>query len=97
MTIRSATEADMDAVAAIYRHHVMHGTATSGTEPLTADDVRQRDAAITGRELPYQVAEDTDGRVLDYAYAGAYRPQPAYRNTRSTEQASSAAQSAKLR
>jgi L-amino acid N-acyltransferase YncA len=78
--IRPATEADMDAVATIYRHHVLHGTATFETEPPTTDEMRQRRAAITKRGLPYLVAEG-GGRVLGYAYAGAYRPRPAYRNT----------------
>ncbi|HWX49974.1 MAG TPA: GNAT family N-acetyltransferase [Roseomonas sp.] len=81
VTIRPATEADMDAIAAIYRHHVLHGTATFETEPPTAEEMRQRRAGIVERGLPYLVAEDTDGHVLGYAYAGAYRPRPAYRNT----------------
>ncbi|WP_019460595.1 GNAT family N-acetyltransferase [Roseomonas sp. B5] len=81
VTIRPAREADMDAVATIYRHHVLHGTATFETEAPTAEDMRQRRIAITERGLPYLVAEDTDCRVLGYAYAGAYRPRPAYRNT----------------
>ncbi|PHK94072.1 GNAT family N-acetyltransferase [Pseudoroseomonas rhizosphaerae] len=81
VTIRPATAADMDAVAAIYRHHVLHGTATFETEAPTAEDMRQRRITLIERGLPYLVAEDTDGRVLGYAYAGAYRPRPAYRNT----------------
>ena len=71
----------MDAIAVIYRHHVLHGTATFETEPPTVEDMRQRRAAILERGLPYLVAEGTDGRVLGYAYAGAYRPRIAYRNT----------------
>jgi L-amino acid N-acyltransferase YncA len=71
----------MDDAVAIYRHHVLHGTATFETEAPTAEDMRQRRIAMTERGLPYLVAEDTDGRVLGYAYAGAYRPRPAYRNT----------------
>ncbi|ONG59141.1 hypothetical protein BKE38_00235 [Pseudoroseomonas deserti] len=50
----------MDAVAAIYRHHVLHGTATFETEPRTAEDMRQRRAAIAKRGLPYLV---TEGKV----------------------------------
>ncbi|MGY4799834.1 N-acetyltransferase family protein [Teichococcus aerofrigidensis] len=81
VTIRPATEADMDAIAAIYRHHVLHGTATFETEAPSAEDMRQRRTAILGRGLPYLVAEGADGSVIGYAYAGAYRPRPAYRNT----------------
>ena len=81
VAVRPAQEADMDAVAAIYRHHVMHGTATFETEAPTAEEMRLRRAAILERGLPYLVAESTDGRMLGYAYVGAYRPRPAYRNT----------------
>jgi L-amino acid N-acyltransferase YncA len=81
VAIRAATEADMDPIAAIYRHHVLHGTATFETEPPTADEMRKRRVATTERGLPYLVAEGSDGHVLGYAYVGAYRPRIAYRNT----------------
>jgi L-amino acid N-acyltransferase YncA len=79
--IRPSSEADMSAIATIYRHHVLHGTATFETEPPTAEEMRQRRAAITECGLPYLVAEATGGAVLGYAYAGAYRPRIAYRHT----------------
>src|SRR5262249_10496564 len=37
-------------------------------------------ADITGRQLPYLVAEH-DGRLAGYAYAAPYRPRSAYRYT----------------
>ena len=38
----------------------------------------RRFRALTEAGYPYLVAED-EGHVLGYAYAGAYRPRPAYR------------------
>ena len=32
-TIRNAAERDAEAIAAIYAHHVLHGTASYDTEP----------------------------------------------------------------
>ncbi|MGA3404015.1 MAG: N-acetyltransferase family protein [Acetobacteraceae bacterium] len=80
ITIRPATDADMDAVAAIYAHHVLHGRASFETEPPTAAEIRRRRADVVGKGLPYLVAEQA-GEVLGYAYAGAYRPRAAYANT----------------
>ena len=46
VTIRPATDADMDAVAAIYAHHVLHGRASFETEPPTAAEMRRRRAVV---------------------------------------------------
>jgi L-amino acid N-acyltransferase YncA len=43
--------------------------------------MRFRRAAILERELPFLVAESSDGLVVGYAYAGPYRLRPAYRFT----------------
>jgi phosphinothricin acetyltransferase len=43
--------------------------------------MRHRRADILVRGLPYLVAEDEGGAILGYAYASAYRPRAAYRNT----------------
>jgi phosphinothricin acetyltransferase len=80
IAIRPATEADMDAVAGIYAHHVRHGRASFETEPPATAEMRRRRADIVGRGLPYLVATGGDG-VLGYAYAGPYRPRAAYANT----------------
>jgi phosphinothricin acetyltransferase len=81
LRVRASTEADGGAIAAIYRHHVLHGTASFETEPPGEEEMRRRRADILARGLPYLVAEDGDGTVLGYAYASAYRPRAAYRNT----------------
>jgi L-amino acid N-acyltransferase YncA len=78
--IRPATPADAPAIQAIYAHHVLHGTATFEEVPPDAAEIARRQAEITGRGLPYLVAEDA-GRLLGYAYAGPLRPRSAYRFT----------------
>jgi phosphinothricin acetyltransferase len=78
--VRDATEADMPAVQRIYAHYVLHGLATFEEEPPTIDEMLSRRAGIVSRGLPYLVAE-TNGAILGYSYATAYRPRPAYRHT----------------
>jgi phosphinothricin acetyltransferase len=80
VTIRPAADADMDAVAAIYGHHVLDGCASFETEPPGGVEMRRRRAAVVGKNLPYLVAERR-GEVLGYAYAGPYRLRSAYANT----------------
>jgi L-amino acid N-acyltransferase YncA len=79
--IRASTEDDVGAIAAIYGHHVLHGTGSFETEPPGTEEMRRRRADIVARGLPYLVAEDEGGTILGYAYASAYRPRAAYRNS----------------
>ena len=79
--VRPSTDDDIGAIAAIYGHHVLHGTGSFETEPPGAEEMRRRRADVLARGLPYLVAEGGDGAVLGYAYASAYRPRAAYRNT----------------
>lgn len=79
-SIRPATSADITAIAAIYAHAVLHGTASWEVEPPDEPEILRRYEAILTGGYPYLVAE-RDGTVLGYAYAGAYRPRPAYRST----------------
>src|SRR6201996_7247708 len=78
--IRPATDADLPAITAIYEHAVLKGTATFELIPPDLAEMRRRfDALIVGG-FPY-LSASLDGRVVGYAYAGAYRPRPAYRFT----------------
>lgn len=76
--IRPARAADISAITAIYRPAVLHGTASFEIEPPDEAEMRKRFDALVGGGYPYYVAE-RDGRVVGYAYAGAYRPRPGYR------------------
>ena len=78
--LRSATVADIAAIAAIYRPAVLTGTASFELEPPDEPEMLRRFTAITEAGYPYFVGE-IDGRVVGYAYAGAYRTRPAYRFT----------------
>ena len=80
MIIRDATEADADALAAIYGDAVLHGFGTFEEDPPTADDMDGRRRAVMDKGLPYLVAEE-GGQVLGFAYAGPFRPRAAYRYT----------------
>ena len=79
-TVRPAVEGDVAAIAAIYGHHVLHGTASFETEPPGVEEMARRRAALLEAGYPYLVAE-CGGEVLGYAYASAYRPRAAYRHT----------------
>jgi phosphinothricin acetyltransferase len=78
--IRDATDADMAAVQEIYALQVLEGLASfEETPPDEAELTRRRDDLVAGG-YPYRVAEY--GRIVrGYAYAGPFRPRPAYLHT----------------
>ena len=78
--IRPATEADLPSITAIYEHAVLHGTATFELMPPDLAEMGRRFDVLSTGGFPY-LAASLDGRVVGYAYAGAYRPRPAYRFT----------------
>src|SRR6516165_3849383 len=80
VVIRPSREGDVGQIAAIYRHHVLHGLASFEEIPPDADELAARRRAILARGLPYLVAERSR-RVLGYCYAGPYRLRSAYRFT----------------
>ena len=78
--IRPTLEADLPAITAIYQQAVREGTATFELEPPDLAEMTRRYRALIDGGYPYFVAM-LDGRIAGYAYAGAYRPRPAYRFT----------------
>jgi L-amino acid N-acyltransferase YncA len=80
LEIRHATAADLPFVTDIYEHAVRYGTATFELIPPDLAEMRRRFDVLMEGGFPYFVAA-LDGRVVGYAYAGAYRPRPAYRFT----------------
>jgi phosphinothricin acetyltransferase len=80
MDVRPASAADLEKVAAIYAHYVATSVATFEVDPPPVASWRQRLDDLTGRNLPFLVAE-SDGDVRGYAYASPWRPRPAYRYT----------------
>lgn len=80
MIIRYATIEDAEAMAAIYAHHVLHGTASYDVVPPPPDHFRAKIEAVTAAGWPYLVAEG-GGTVAGYAYATQFRDRAAYRFT----------------
>ncbi len=79
-TIRTAEPRDAGATAAIYAHHVAHGTASFDTVPRTDAEMAAKIAECTARGWPFLVAE-IGGQVVGYAYATQFRDRPAYTST----------------
>lgn len=80
VVVRPVAPADVPAITAIYEEAVLHGCATFELTPPSEEDMAERIARIEDAGFPWLVAE-ADGRILGYAYYGAYRPRPAYRFT----------------
>ena len=76
--IRTAKPSDAEALAAIYAHHVLHGTASYEIEPPSTADMRAKIEHISKLGWPFIVAE-IDGELAGYAYATQFRDRAAYR------------------
>ena len=76
--LRSATSADLPAITGIYAHSVHDGTATYELTPPTLAEMTGRFSALEADGYPYIAAVEGE-RILGYAYAGPFRPRPAYR------------------
>lgn len=78
--IRDAREGDLEAVFAIYNHHVLHGTATFETEPYVAG---RDDGWLTERDRsrhPVIVAE-SGGSAVGWAALSPWSTRGAYART----------------
>jgi len=80
LEIRPADVADLPIVTEIYADAVRFGTATFELVPPDLTEMTRRFQRLIDGGFPYFVAV-LDGGVIGYAYAGAYRPRPAYRFT----------------
>lgn len=78
LAIRPATAADLDAITDIYADAVRNGTASYELEPPTRAEMAARFEALSSGGFPY-IAATSAARVVGYAYAGPFRPRPAYR------------------
>lgn len=76
--LRPTEDDDIAAIAAIYGESVLTGTASYEVEPPGEAEMRRRWRELAAGGYPHLVAVHS-GRVLGYAYAGPYRPRPAYR------------------
>ena len=78
LEIRPTSAADLPSITEIYAHEVSQGTATFELVPPDLAEMTRRFQALMDGGFPYFVAV-LEGRVAGYAYAGPYRPRPAYR------------------
>ena len=76
--ITDAAASDLPEIAAIYAHHVLHGTGTFEEVPPSIEEISARHAAGIAAGHVWLVARDATG-VLGYAYYGAFRARSAYR------------------
>ena len=79
-SIRRARAEDAAAIAAIYAHHVAHGTASFDTIPRTNQATDAKIAECETHGWPFLVAQ-REGRIVGYAYATQFRDRPAYAAT----------------
>jgi len=81
IVVRASRDDDVQAMLAIYLHHVRRGLDASGGveyEEPDADDIKRRRKNMHSHRMPHLVA-DLAGVVVGYAYAVPFRKRPAYR------------------
>lgn len=78
--VRPAAATDLPAITAIYRQAVEQGTASFELTAPSLQEMMRRFATLTEGGFPYLAACCGD-ELVGYAYAGPYRPRPAYRFT----------------
>ena len=77
-TVRDGCLGDIPATTRIYAIEVRDGSASFELSAPDETEMARRFETIRDAGLPYLVAEDESGQILGYAYAGTYRPRPAY-------------------
>jgi phosphinothricin acetyltransferase len=80
LTVRDVAEADAGAIAAIYAHHVLTGSASFDFEPPPPAFHLAKIRRIRDAGWPFLVAE-RGGVVVGYAYVTQFRDRAAYRFT----------------
>ena len=81
--IRPTEDRDLEAMLAIYRHHIQRGIEPGvydEDDTLQAEDLKRRRKNMKAKRLPHLAAE-LGGQLVGYAYAVPFRKRPAYRFT----------------
>jgi phosphinothricin acetyltransferase len=79
MEIRAATKADAGACAAIYAPYVTDTVVSFETDPPAAGEMAERIASANRSHAWIVAANEREGEVFGYAYAGPFASRPAYR------------------
>lgn len=77
--IRPALESDAVSLVDIYNHYVLNTTISFEEAAISAEQMATRIERILAGNLPWLVAEDSDGSVIGYAYASPWKERSAYR------------------
>lgn len=80
LIIRPSEDRDLPAIQGLYAHHVLHGTGSFELDPPELAEMARRRRDLLDGGYPYVIATNTEA-LLGYAYAGPFRPRPAYRWT----------------
>src|SRR6516164_10235242 len=80
LLLRPSRDSDVEAMLAIYRHHIRRGVEDSVDESGVPEpeDLRDRRKNFRNHRLPHLVAT-SGGEVVGYAYVVLFRKRPAYR------------------
>lgn len=78
LLIRPSLDADLPSITDIYAHHVMHGTGSFELDAPDLAEMTRRRSDVLSKGLPFWVAS-RGAEVLGFAYAGNFRPRPAFR------------------
>ncbi len=65
----------------IYNHYVMNSTVTFDEKPITHAEMRKKYEKVTGKKMPFIVAENPAGQILGYANVYPWKEKAAYRYT----------------
>lgn len=80
IVIRRTVPDDLEAIGAIYAHHVKTGVATFELTPPDQAELARRLQSVTDAGLPFLTAA-LDGEIAGYAYCTPWKTRPAYRHT----------------
>lgn len=78
--VRATSPGDLDAISAIYAHHVETGVATFELIPPHREEWECRLATARMSALPFLTAT-LDDEIVGYAYCSPWKLRPAYRHT----------------
>lgn len=81
-SIRPAVSADLDTIARIYQHEVLHGFVTWNEQPYSIDDFQRKLTEFNSQNFPFFVIFDQEQQqVAGYADYGPFRNFSGYRHT----------------
>lgn len=79
MIIRNVELTDAAQIAGIYNYYILNTHHTFETEPLSAEEMRERIAEFSAN-FPYLAAEE-DGEIQGYVFAAQFKMRQAYEHS----------------